>query len=285
MKIINDARLRYYTVEFWKKIKAAIDAVSGRLRTIESSLSQKVDKVSGKGLSDENFTATEKQDLADMKSKMSGIQSGAEKNVQSDWNASSGAAFIKNKPTKVSQFTNDKGYLTSHQSLEDYRKKGEKIHAFDVITKLNYTSSPNTLDGELDSIHRQIKALKGTTENLSSVTTVKVLDKKPAVSECTANTIYMVKNSKTETDNLYVEYVCYMDGKTKKLEKLGDVKVNLEPLKGEISSLKSKVSTNTTNIAKKIDTTTADGRFVKNTDLTALTESEITSIINEVCNR
>lgn len=114
---------------------------------------------------------------------------------------------------------------------------------------------------------------------------VKVLDKKPAVSECTANTIYMVKNSKTETDNLYVEYVCYMDGKTKKLEKLGDVKVNLEPLKGEISSLKSKVSTNTTNIAKKIDTTTADGRFVKNTDLTALTESEITSIINEVCNR
>lgn len=33
------------------------------------------------------------------RSKMNGIESGAQKNVQSDWNASSGDAFIKHKPT------------------------------------------------------------------------------------------------------------------------------------------------------------------------------------------
>lgn len=34
--------------------------------------------------------------------------------VQSDWNATSGMGEILNKPTKVSDFDNDMGYLTSH---------------------------------------------------------------------------------------------------------------------------------------------------------------------------
>lgn len=41
---------------------------------------------------DNNFTTTEKN-------KLNGIAAGAEVNVQSDWNATSGDAFIKNKPT------------------------------------------------------------------------------------------------------------------------------------------------------------------------------------------
>ena len=62
---------------------------------------------------DNNFTATEKNKLA-------GIASGAEVNVQADWNVTSTSsdAFIKNKPTiptvptNVSAFTNDVGYIT-----------------------------------------------------------------------------------------------------------------------------------------------------------------------------
>lgn len=54
---------------------------------------------------DANFTTTEKNKLA-------GIASGAEVNVQSDWNATSGDALILNKPTNVSAFTNDAGYVT-----------------------------------------------------------------------------------------------------------------------------------------------------------------------------
>ena len=55
-------------------------------------LDTKVDKVTGKGLSANDYTDSEK-------SKLAGIASGAEVNVQSDWNATEGDAFIKNKPT------------------------------------------------------------------------------------------------------------------------------------------------------------------------------------------
>lgn len=56
------------------------------------------------------------------------VEDGAQKNVQSDWNATYGDAFILNKPaipTKTSQLTNDSGYLTEHQSLADYYTKSQ----------------------------------------------------------------------------------------------------------------------------------------------------------------
>lgn len=62
----------------------------------------KVDKVSGKGLSTNDFTTT-------LKNKLDGIASGAEVNVQSDWNVTDTAsdAFIKNKPTIPAAVTVD----------------------------------------------------------------------------------------------------------------------------------------------------------------------------------
>ena len=62
-----------------------------------TELAKKVDKVSGKGLSTNDYTTDEKNKLA-------GIAAGAEVNVQSDWNATSGDAFIKNKPTIPDSF-------------------------------------------------------------------------------------------------------------------------------------------------------------------------------------
>lgn len=53
-----------------------------------------VAKETGKGLSTNDYTTAEK-------TKLSGIASGAQKNVQSDWSATSGDAFIKNKPTSL----------------------------------------------------------------------------------------------------------------------------------------------------------------------------------------
>lgn len=77
-----------------------ITALPEEIEGLHNSLDSKVDKVSGKGLSTNDYTTTEKNKLA-------GISAGAEVNVQSDWSATSGDAFIKNKPTKLSQFTND----------------------------------------------------------------------------------------------------------------------------------------------------------------------------------
>lgn len=82
--------------EFWQAIKSALNG--------------KVDKETGKGLSTNDYTTAEKNKLA-------GIASGAEVNVQSDWNVTdtSSDAFIKNKPTiptKTSQLTNDSDFVS-----------------------------------------------------------------------------------------------------------------------------------------------------------------------------
>ena len=55
--------------------------------------------------------------------------------VNADWDASSGVAQILNKPTNVSAFTNDAGYLTEHQSLNDYYTKLEVDNQFTAIDK------------------------------------------------------------------------------------------------------------------------------------------------------
>ena len=59
---------------------------------LNTALDGKVDKVAGKGLSTEDYTSAEKTKLA-------GIEAGAEVNVNADWNATSGDALILNKPT------------------------------------------------------------------------------------------------------------------------------------------------------------------------------------------
>ena len=59
---------------------------------LQTTLDNKVDKVTGKQLSTEDYTTSEKNKLA-------GIQEGAEVNVNADWNATSGDAQILNKPS------------------------------------------------------------------------------------------------------------------------------------------------------------------------------------------
>lgn len=78
------------------------------------------------------------------------VENGAQKNVQSDWNAISGDAFILNKPTiptKTSQLTNDSGYLTEHQSLDNYYTKEQTDSS--INTALDAVAAvPQTYDIE-----------------------------------------------------------------------------------------------------------------------------------------
>ena len=71
---------------------ASIDPVQNRV--ITNALNNKVDKESGKTLTSNDFTNK-------LKTKLEGIATGAEVNVQADWSKtdSSDDAFIKNKPT------------------------------------------------------------------------------------------------------------------------------------------------------------------------------------------
>ena len=68
--------------------------------------------------SDANYVHTDNNFTTTLKNKLNGIATGAEVNVQSDWNVAdtSSDAFIKNKPaipTKTSDITNDSGFITS----------------------------------------------------------------------------------------------------------------------------------------------------------------------------
>lgn len=79
------------------------------------------------------------------------VEDGAQKNVQSDWNAISGDAFILNKPTiptKTSQLTNDSGYLTEHQSLDNYYTKEQTDSsintALDAVVEAVVSTAPQT---------------------------------------------------------------------------------------------------------------------------------------------
>jgi len=59
---------------------------------LQNALNLKVDKVTGKGLSTNDFTNT-------LKTKLDGIEAGAEVNVNADWDSVSGDSEILNKPT------------------------------------------------------------------------------------------------------------------------------------------------------------------------------------------
>lgn len=74
--------------------KPSIPSITGLAteQYVDDGLATKVDKIAGKALSTNDYTTLEKTKLA-------GIQAGAEVNVQSDWDATTGDAAILNKPT------------------------------------------------------------------------------------------------------------------------------------------------------------------------------------------
>lgn len=93
------------TVQSW------ITSTETDMESIWETLDDKVDSEAGKGLSTNDYTTEEKTKLA-------GIASGAERNIQSDWDESNSGsdAYIQNKPTiptKTSDLTNDSGFITT----------------------------------------------------------------------------------------------------------------------------------------------------------------------------
>lgn len=144
---------------------------------LNNALDNKVDKITDKGLSTNDYTTTEKEKLA-------GIAAGAEKNVNADWNSTSGDSQILNKPTlsivatsgsysdlsdkptiptvptNLSSFTDDLGsnpththeqYLTEHQDIsgkQDILVSGTNIKTIDgtsILGSGNLDVSGDTL--------------------------------------------------------------------------------------------------------------------------------------------
>lgn len=112
------------TLDTLKEVADAIKENETIVEALDAAIGNKVDKVAGKGLSTNDFTM-------ELENKLNGIQTGANKNIQTDWNVTdiNSDAFIKNKPTiptKTSHLINDSEFKTS-------------ITAKDIINALGYT--------------------------------------------------------------------------------------------------------------------------------------------------
>ncbi len=93
------------------QVSALIESAIELLATtswVTGQLATKVTAVTGKDLSSNDFTDT-------LLAKLNGIATGAEVNVNANWDATSGAAQILNKPTALSDFSNDSGFQTAAQ--------------------------------------------------------------------------------------------------------------------------------------------------------------------------
>lgn len=148
---------------------------------IKALLNGKVDKEEGKGLSTNDYTTTEK-------TKLSGIEEQAQKNVQADWEAESGDAFIKNKPeipegVIVESSMSD----TSENAVQNKVIKKYVDDSIGGITKFDY----------------------------------QVVDELPATGK--KGIIYLVPKAVTKTKNIYEEYIWVTD----KYEMIGNTDVDM----------------------------------------------------------
>ena len=101
----------------------------------EKTKNKFVAKETGKGLSEANFTQTEK-------AKLENIESGAEANVNADWNASTGDAAILNKPANLVQ---DASYVHTDNNYTTTEKT--KLSGIDTGAEVNQNAFSNVKVG------------------------------------------------------------------------------------------------------------------------------------------
>lgn len=163
---------------------------------IKTALGGKVDAVSGKGLSTNDYTSEEKQ-------KLSGIASGAQVNVIESVKVNgtkltpSSKAVDVTVPTKTSQLTNDSGYQSA-MSVESI------ITAKGYQTQSQVQSLINSAVGNITSIrYEKVTSLPATGSN---------------------GVIYLVAHSHG-TQDIYDEYIWLSETKT--YEKIGNTDIDL----------------------------------------------------------
>lgn len=163
---------------------------------IKTALNGKVEAVSGKGLSTNDYTNVEKQ-------KLSGIASGAQANVIESVKVNgtkiepSSKAVDVTVPTKISQLTNDSGFQTSTQVDSIVTGKGYQ-------TQSQVQSLINSAVGNITSIKYQ------------KVTSLPL--------QGSNGVIYLVAHSHG-TQDIYDEYIWLAETKT--YEKIGNTDIDL----------------------------------------------------------
>lgn len=185
-------------------------------KVINTALGNKVDKVSGKGLSTNDFTTA-------LLNKLNGIAAGAEVNVQSDWSESDNTsdAFIKNKPTiPGASSTTPKMDGTAAVGTETAWARGDHVHPKDTskadLASPTFTGTPKAPTAAAGTKTTQIATTEfvGTaiTNAIGSLELIKFQKVTTLPTTGASNIIYLVPKSSTSTQNIYDEYV-WIDSK------------------------------------------------------------------------
>lgn len=185
-------------------------------KVINAALSNKVDKVSGKGLSTNDFTTA-------LLNKLNGITAGAEVNVQSDWSESDDTsdAFIKNKPNiPGASSTTPKMDGTAAVGTETTWARGDHVHPKDSskanLASPTFTGTPKAPTAAAGTNTTQIATTQfvGTaiTNAIGSLELIKFQKVTTLPTTGASSIIYLVPKSSTVTQNIYDEYV-WIDSK------------------------------------------------------------------------
>lgn len=153
-------------------IEPLFEVFDGDVGSILEELDNKVNKVTGKGLSTNDYTNEDK-------TKLDGIDTGAEVNVQSDWSQNDNTAddFIKHKPgipSKTSDLQNDSDFVSdanyvhtdnnyTNADKEDVAKIEDLEHS--LSTTSTATGNPISIS---DSAHVNAEKLVVTLEPIQS---------------------------------------------------------------------------------------------------------------------
>ena len=127
-------------------------------KAVKTAVDLKVDAVAGKGLSANDFTNT-------LKTKLDGIEAGAEVNVNADWNATSGDAQILNKPTipSIAGLATET-FVTNITDNKVDKVTGSRLITSAESTVLGNTSGTNTGDQDLTNLVVKNTAITGATK-------------------------------------------------------------------------------------------------------------------------
>lgn len=267
----------------WQRIKLLVT----------NKISNKVDKVDGKGLSTNDYTNAEKTKLA-------GIESGAQKNVQPDWALTSGDGAIKNKPTiptKVSDLANDSQYQSASEvntkiirmldtldladedipstidegqyfvsglSQENGLVKAKKTQ-FATMFTVNLEAAQS--QGDVVTLAQLSQSINNAVGKITSFE-YKIVDSLPATTEGKKGVIYLIAHSGSTNQNSYDEYIFLpAEGSTAaRYEKIGTTDIDLTPYAKK------------TDIPKKVSQLTNDSGFETKTNV----GSRITGAINSL---
>lgn len=224
--------------------------------SLSATINNKVDKEEGKGLSTNDFTNGEK-------SKLSGIAEGAEVNVQADWNESTNTsdAYIRNKPTYLSEFVNDLDMITSSELESALEDKVDKVAGKGLSTNDFTNEEKSKLAGIATGAEANVQSDWDETNSYSDA----YILNKPTIPTSTSDLYndsgFVVDSDYVHTDNNYT---------TTEKNKLAGITSGAEPnVQSDWNTTSSTSDSYIRNKPTALSDFTNDSGFITSSSLTA----------------